>query len=65
MPRNDVIVRALRVIRLMQSRKVRLTAPELARALGVSERTAKRYIAGCVEARIQMPPNVHEYEAMG
>lgn len=58
--RQAVMVRALRLVSLMQGRSVRPTATQIARALGISERSAKRWLAACNEAHLPMPPSVDQ-----
>lgn len=58
MPRSGVLVRALRLILMMRGKHVRPTGLEIAKAFGVTERTARRYLAACVEAGVPMPPPI-------
>lgn len=62
MPRNDVLVRAIRVLRAMEKRRIRMTHLELARELGCSQRTAARWLSACYEARVPMPPTLREVD---
>lgn len=60
MPRLDAIIKALQLLRLLEGRRVRPTAVEVAAELGVSERTARRYFAACHAVGMPMPPTVHD-----
>lgn len=62
MPRNAELVRAFRFLQLMQRASVRPTGLEIADAMGVSVRTARRWIAAAAEAHVPMPPSVDQHE---
>ena len=52
------MVRAIRLVQLLEGRRVRPTIPDIARELGVSYRNAIRWINAAQEAHLPIPPTV-------